>query len=126
MNREEAINILNEVGANKEYPETVNEAINTEGMMYKKIHDCVGTELIIKGFFFTKSKFGGLNVVVVTDDYLINMPQRAVDVFKKVADNERALALFKNGYYKITNIKSGHSKKYNSDTTYYDIVPTQN
>lgn len=122
---EEIAKILSESGIeeSKEFPETVNPSINTKTMNYKKIAECVGQTLIIKGVFFTKSKFGGLNVAVVTDDFIVNMPARATAAFQKMVETEEGREAVMNGLIKITNIKKGFSKKYNTETTYYDIVP---
>jgi len=77
---------------------TVMEGVNTEGMEFKKLKHFTNQKLACKGFFFTTSKLDGKKqVVVVTDNCLVNMPSRAVEQFETIANNPTMLKAVLNG-----------------------------
>lgn len=68
---------------------TVMEHVDTDGMEWKKLKDFKGTEIPVKGYFFTINSFtGAKQVTVVSENDLINMPQRAVFQFEEIYDDD--------------------------------------
>ena len=77
---------------NTQHVATVKEGIDTDSMEFKPLADFEGQTVKVDGFFFTRSKKYNVDqVVVVGNGYKINMPARAVDVFKSIRDNENML-----------------------------------
>lgn len=78
---------------NKGTNKTVMEGIDTDNMEFRKLSEFVNQKIAVKGFFFTKGKYG-TQAVVVSDKYLINMPARAVEEFEDIkADSEMLAAV---------------------------------
>lgn len=82
---------------------TVKEGIDLGSMEFKKLKDFVGQNIYVDGFFFTHSKFGE-QVVVVGNGYKINMPNKAVEDFKKMAGSKELLNAILTGHLMITSI----------------------
>ena len=100
---------------------TVREGIDTSNMEFAKLSEFVGYEFTVDGFFFNEGKFGK-QVVVVGEGYLINMPERAVEVFEQVEADEEMLQAMLAGKMGIKDIKpidtkSGESTAY----TFFDV-----
>lgn len=71
---------------------TIMVGVDTEGMEFKKLKDFLNTDIPVKGFFFTTNKISGeLQVVVVAENCLVNMPRRAVAQFKTIEENPEML-----------------------------------
>ena len=89
---------------------TVREGIDTSNMEFKKLRDFIGSNVNPVGFFITDGKFGE-QVVVVTEECLINMPSYAVDTFKNLSDEQ--IDAIKAGKMLITDIavKEIHGKE---------------
>ena len=111
--------MFNELNTN--FVSTVKEGINTDTMEFKPLGDFAGTTVKVDGFFFTHSKkYNTEQVVVVGNGYKINMPQRAVDVFKSIRDNEFMLKAVLEGKLEIINIHPITAKNGN-DTVAYEL-----
>ena len=100
---------------------TIREGIDTSNMEFAKLSEFVGHEFVVDGFFFNDGKFGK-QVVIVGEGFLINMPERAVEVFEKVEADEEMLKAMLAGKMGITDIKpidtkSGESTAY----TFFDV-----
>ena len=80
---------------------TVREGIDTSNMEFKKLREFIGAYVNPVGFFITEGKFGE-QVVVVTEDCLINMPSYAVDTFKNLSAEQ--IEAIKDGKMMITDI----------------------
>ena len=80
---------------------TVREGIDTSNMEFKKLREFIGSTVNPVGFFITDGKFGE-QVVVVTEDCLINMPSYAVDTFKNQSSEQ--IEAIKEGKMLITDI----------------------
>ena len=89
---------------------TVREGIDTSNMEFKKLREFIGAYVNPVGFFITEGKFGE-QVVVVTEDCLINMPSYAVDTFKNLSAEQ--IEAIKDGKMMITDItvKEIHGKE---------------
>lgn len=86
------------------YARTIKEGINTEDMEFKPLKEFVGKQIRVDGFFFNTGKFGK-QVVVVGAGYLINMPERAVEQFEEIANNEVLLQGVLDGKLMLTDLK---------------------
>lgn len=93
--------------------------VNTDGFEFKKISEFIGKEVPVKGYFFTKGKFGE-QIVVITTDCLINMPGRSADEFRTVFSNPDNMASLMDGKIKLTNIEYCDTKS-GTKTVAYDI-----
>lgn len=80
---------------------TVKDGIDTSKMEFKKLREFIGSNVNPVGFFITEGKFGE-QVVVVTEDCLINMPSYAVDTFKNLSAEQ--IDAIKAGKMIITDI----------------------
>lgn len=98
---------------------TIMEGVETEGMEFKKLKDFLNTDIPVKGFFFTTNRISGeLQVVVVTENCLVNMPRRAVEQFKKIEENTAMLNAVLDGKLTIevgdmVKTKQGATVQYN-------------
>lgn len=97
---------------------TIMEGVNTEEMEFAPLKDFCGQKIKAQGFFFTEGRYGR-QVVVVGSGYLINMPQRAVAQFEKIADDEEALSAVLSGRLMVTDIKMIDTR--NGKTTAYTL-----
>lgn len=100
------------------YVSTVREGIDTSEMEFKPLKDFCGKNLIVDGFFFTDGKFGE-QVVVVANGYLVNMPQRATEVFNNIKKDEKLLNAVLNRHLMITKIHMVDTK--NGTTAAYTL-----
>ena len=91
--------------------ETIDWGVDTTDFEYKKCEEFVGTEVHVRGLFITPDKGYGLGAVAITDDCLLNLPQRYVDVVKNVLADDEAVEEIKAGktYFNVTTFDS---KKY--------------
>ena len=89
---------------------TVREGIDTSNMEFKKLREFIGSNVNPVGFFITDGKFGE-QVVVVTEECLINMPSYVVDTFKNLSSKQ--IEAIKDGKMIITDIavKEIHGKE---------------
>jgi len=95
---------------------TVKDGVETDNMMFVPLKSFQGKEIHVDGFFFTEGKYGE-QVVVVGEGYLINMPKRAVEPFKGIAENSEALNDLLAGHLAISDIKPMETR--NGSTTIY-------
>lgn len=100
---------------NKNYANTVKEGIDTEEMEFCKLKDFEGKIIKVDGFFFTRGDYGK-QVVVVGNGYKINMPERAVEMFEAIRNDEEMLKAVLDGHLLITNIAPKKAKKGNTYT----------
>lgn len=102
---------------------TVKADIDTTEMDFVKLGEFEGDEVMVDGFFFTDGRYGR-QVVVVGNDALINMPQRAVEQFDTIRDNNKMLDAVLKGHLKITGIKNIELKGKNrgKTTTIYTLA----
>lgn len=106
---------------NTQHVVTVKDGIDTDSMEFKPLAAFEGQTVKVDGFFFTRSqKYKVDQVVVVGNGYKINMPARAVDVFKSIRDNEFMLKAVLNGKLELINIRPIKAKNGN-DTVAYDL-----
>ena len=89
---------------------TVKEGIDTSNMEFKKLREFIGSNVNPVGFFITDGKFGE-QVVVVTEECLINMPSYATETFKNLSAEQ--IEAIKDGKMIITDIavKEIHGKE---------------
>lgn len=88
---------------------TVMEGVDTNEMEFKKLKDFLNTTLPVKGFFFTVNKISGeLQAVIVTEEYLVNMPRRAAEQFKTIENTPEMLEAVLEGKL---NVKVGDMVK---------------
>lgn len=100
---------------------TIMENVNTEGMEFKKLRDFINTELPCRGFFFTANKITGeMQVVVVTDTCLVNMPRRAYEQFKTIEETPEMLKAVLEG--KLTIAVHDMVKTRAGATVQYELV----
>ena len=76
---------------NKNHKRTVNPNIDTTDMEFKPLKDLANTRLHVQGFFFTEGDYGK-QVVVVTDNELVNMPSRAFEEFDEIMSDDDLVA----------------------------------
>lgn len=104
---------------NKQMQNTVKEGVDTEKMDFAPLKDFIGKTIKVDGFFFTKGQYGE-QVVVVGNGFKINMPKRATDVFKGIAQNESMLKAVLEGHLELINIVPVKAKN-GSETTGYEL-----
>ena len=98
---------------------TIMEGVDTEGMEFKKLRDFINTDLPVKGFFFTTNRISGeVQVVVVTETCLVNMPRRAVEQFMTIQETPEMLKAVLEGKLTIEvgdmiKTKQGATVQYN-------------
>lgn len=95
---------------------TVKAGIDTTEMDFVKLGMFEDDEVMVDGFFFTDGQYGR-QVVVVGNDALINMPQRAVEQFDAIKDNDKMLDAVLKGHLKLTGIKNIKLKGKNKGKT---------
>lgn len=81
---------------------------------YKKLEDLFkedAEKFYIVRMFYTnkKSKFGE-NEVVVTDDYIINLPKHLTDTVEKIVEDETYLQAIKEGKFAFNIYEYDYSK----------------
>lgn len=94
---------------------TIKEGIDLEKLDFRKLKDFTGEDLAVDGFFFTHGDYGEQLVVVARTlgkvhaltqgAYKVNMPNRAISVFKEIQDNKEMLDAVLNGHLMITGIE---------------------
>ena len=89
---------------------TVKEGIDTSKMKFKKLKVFIGSTVNPVGFFITEGKFGE-QVVIVTEDCLVNMPSYVTETFKNLSAEQ--IDAIKDGKMIITDIavKEIHGKE---------------
>lgn len=95
------------------------DGVNTDGMEFKKISEFIGKEVPVKGYFFTKGRYGE-QIVIITTDCLINMPGRSADEFRSIFADANNLSSLMAGKIKLTNIQFSDTKS-GTKTVIYDI-----
>lgn len=104
---------------NKQFEKTVREDVDTDSMDFAPLKDFIGKTVKVDGFFFTNGQYGE-QVVVVGNGFKINMPKRAVDVFKGIQQNEFMLKAVLDGHLELINIVPVKAKN-GSETTGYEL-----
>lgn len=97
---------------------TIRDGITLDGMSFVPLKDYVGKELHVDGFFFTNGKYGE-QAVIVADGKKVNIPKRFTEDFKKIRDNDEALAQVIAGKLILANIRELDSK--NGKTVTFDF-----
>lgn len=97
---------------------TIRDGINLEGMKFVPLKDFIGKDLNVDGFFFTNGKYGEQAVIVANGDK-VNIPKRFTEDFKKIRDNDEALAQVIAGKLILANIRELDSK--NGKTVTFDF-----
>lgn len=100
---------------------TIMNGVNTEGMEFRKLKEFPNTVIPVKGFFFCKGARGGEQVVVISDKYMLNMPNRAVEQFKEIKENDEMLEAVLQGKLSIAVHEERVARNGNT-TIYYDLV----
>lgn len=80
---------------------TVKDGIDTSKMEFKKLRDFIGQTVNPCGYFISEGKFGE-QVVIVTEDCLINMPSYVTETFKNLSSEQ--IDAIKEGKMLITDI----------------------
>lgn len=99
---------------------TIREGIDLQALNFVKLSDLAGAQVRVDGFFFTDGDYG-TQVVVVGNNYKINMPARAVEQFKKIEADADMLKALLEGHCMIrdiavTTLKNGRK------TTIYNLA----
>ena len=75
----------------------------TEKHEYKKLEDLYKENkegfYIVRMFYTNKKSMYGENEVVVTDDYIINLPKHLTDAVKKIVNSDKYLDLIIEGRF---------------------------
>lgn len=100
---------------------TVKEGIETRDLEFKKLHEFAGQTIEVDGFFFSTAGDYGKSVAVVGNGYNINMPQRAVEQFEQIANDEKMLQAVLDGKLVIKNIVA-NVKTPKGKTTAYELA----
>lgn len=96
---------------NQASKKTIRDGINLDEMKdFIKLDQYIGKELLVDGFFFTKSKYGE-QVVIVADGHKINIPKRFTADFQGIRDNDEALKQVIEGHLKLVNIRALDAKE---------------
>ena len=98
---------------------TIMEGVETDQMDFAPLKDFCGQKVKCQGFFFTEGRYGR-QVVVIGGGFLINMPQRAVEQFEGIANDEQALNAVLKGKLMLTEIKMVDTR--NGKTTAYKLT----
>lgn len=98
---------------------TIREGIDLQALNFVKLSDFTGAIIKVDGFFFTKGRYGQ-QLVVVGNNYKINMPARAVKQFHQIEEDGQMLKALLEGHCCIKDIavetKNGRS------TTVYKLA----
>lgn len=98
---------------------TIMEGVETDQMDFAPLKDFCGQKVRCQGFFFTEGRYGR-QVVVVGGGFLINMPQRAVEQFEAISNDDQALAAVLAGKLILEDIKMVDTR--NGRTTAYKLT----
>lgn len=84
---------------NKNQYSKIDWGIETKGFSFKKIRDIYSERktVIVRGFFFTKSKDFGLQPIAILDDCLLNLPTHMKDSISEMLKNEDCVKAIKKG-----------------------------
>lgn len=78
----------------------------TEHHEYKKLSELYAEDkdkfYIVRMFYTNKKSLYGENEVVVTDDYIINLPKHLTETVKQIVENEEYLKLINEGKFAFT------------------------
>lgn len=96
---------------------TIREGVDLQALNFVKLSDLTGAIIKVDGFFFTKGHYGE-QLVVVGNNYKINMPARAVEQFHKIEENEQMLKALLEGHCCIKDIAVVNTKNGRSTTVY--------
>ena len=99
---------------------TVMEGVETQDMEYRKLKYFKNSTLKTKGFFFTESSMSGRQVVVVGEEYLINMPKRAIEQFEKIENTPEMLEAVLDGKLSI-EVHDEQVTRNGNKTILYDL-----
>lgn len=99
---------------------TVMAGINTEGMAYRKLKEFKNSVVEVKGFFFTNNQKSGEQVVVVSENCLINMPKRAVEQFRTIEATPEMLEAVLEGKLSI-EVRDEVMTRQGNSTILYDL-----
>ena len=108
-------------GFNKESKKTIRDGIDLDKMNFGHIKEYVGKEVIVDGFFFTKSKYGE-QVVIVGDNKKLNVPKRFTADVKAIRDNDEQLAAVIAGKLILKNIRAFDAENGKTYTFDFDMV----
>lgn len=100
---------------------TVMDGVDTQDMEYRKLKEFKNQTLRVKGFFFTESSMSGKQVVVVGEDYLINMPKRAIEQFETILNTPEMLNAVLNGELSIA-VHDEQTTRGGNKTILYELV----
>ena len=88
----------------------------TEKHEYKKLEDLYKDDKdevhIVRMFYTNKKSMYGYNEVVVTDDYIVNLPKHLTEAVEKLITDEKYLDLINKGQFgfKVYSYEYGESK----------------
>ena len=99
---------------------TMPDNLNTDNFEYKKLLEFAGKTVVVRGFFFNEKGKYGKQVVVATNECLINIPKWATKMFEKIAETDDLVVAMLNGKMGITDIKE--KKTANGTTTIFNFI----
>lgn len=77
----------------------VEWGIDTKSLPFKKCSELeIGKEYPLRGCFVTPDRGYGLGAVLITDGYLVNIPNRHVDDIKSICEDAEAVEQIKSGH----------------------------
>lgn len=84
---------------NKKNFKTIDWGIDTKDLPFTKLVNYQDGQIInVKGFFFIKDTFnGGLQLVLISANALINCPKHLVETIKELLKDDNAVDSIKNG-----------------------------
>ena len=102
---------------------TIRDGINLDEMNFISWKEYIGKDLKVDGFFFTKGKYGEQVVIVdAANGKKVNIPKRFTEDFKKIRDNDEALAQVIAGKLVLANIRAIDSQNGKTGTFDYKTV----
>lgn len=91
---------------------SIDWGVDTKSMEFRKCSEIPEkTDFKIKGVFITPDNGYGEGAVAILDEFLLNLPQRYVEIVKSILSTEEMVEAIKAGKCAI-NIESFDSKKY--------------
>ncbi len=99
---------------------TMPENLNTDNFEYKRLSEFVGKTVVVRGFFFNEKGKYGKQVVVATNECLINIPKWATEVFEKIAETDDLVVAMFNGKMGIADINEKTTA--NGTTTIFNFI----
>lgn len=82
---------------------TIREGVDLQALNFIKLSDLTGAIIKVDGFFFTEGRYGE-QVVVVGNNYKINMPAKAVKQFHQIEEDGQMLKALLEGHCCIKDI----------------------